>query len=1106
MAQKWVKLGVVALASSALLFQNVDFSVSPVSAAASTTTNSISSKIVKLNASAYLSIRDVHLTMQNQGKVLVYSVSITNNGNTSLDLIDYWLRVKTKSGKSFKTTVIDADKDIKDIPAKSTQYLTYYTTVDSQTKLTDLTFQVVKWDFSAADYERVLGNIAYPANGTDRIAPYKAAVMLYDNNKIRSAIKQSYITTDATNAYLVVNLLVENVGFQSSDLSKMNFFVQTDSFSKYNVTASGMDQMTIQPNERKIVTLRATIPLAVAGKPLSLLVAQNDEASKLQLPLGLYSLPAMKPLAAAAAGKTQMVYMAGTPVNTTAGRVFVSQETSSKDISMEFKLKNISSASIANPALDYFIVTASGTSYPLSYMKEDNATLLPNIEKTVTLTGQVPSNVNLTNAKLVVKSQATEKESAYIIGKYMVPSPVAAAAVGKSQLVYMTNSPINTMADKVFVSQGTSSKDVSMEFKMTNIGTVAVDNPALDYNIVTASGTSYPMSYEKVDNAKLLPNIETSVTLTGQIPKNVSLTNARLVVRSQASDKANAYIIGMYTIQNPVDAEAAGVGKSQSVTLSNTPVNTLAGQIYVSQGTSSKDVSVEFKMTNNGTVAIADPALDYFLVTASGTNYPLSYTKDDNGKLLPKIEKTFALSGQIPSTVNLTNAKLVVKTQATDKDKAYNVGTYTLQSASQQGSLGGSFIYNDFAVKLNTIQRAPSSEDDMLVASFTVTNRSTAAEQVPALGGYFMVNGVKIGTEQKAIALDDSVTIGPGASADFVVYSEIPYTTAIDKITFVSTETVQDKAGKQLYQFNAQSLSAIPFKKQEDSYLIKSIGKRSTVNVLRTAVFNGTTKNNFYAEFEAVNNEMRSAAIAPLGGYIVDKKGIVIPVQFATVKDKLSPSGKALLSAYAEIPKSFDTSSYNLILGQSIVSSNSGTGGTGTSGSGSGTGDTDTPAANPVLVNMVSYPLSASAPVTSSDLGKIQFAGYTLGLHYINAFLSVAGQYDVNGLKMTLDYNLAKNNDYEVITGDHKLLVEFVNQDNNHLTYSKQFSLLTGAANDEVLVETEDSPLTIAFDNDTAIQSKILHYDTYKVNVYDVFQNSKLLLASKEMNWFTTTP
>ena len=212
----------------------------------------------------------------------------------------------------------------------------------------------------------------------------------------------------------------------------MNFFIQTDSLSVYNVTASGLDQTSIQPKERKIVTLHATIPLAVASKALSLVIAQNDDVSKIQLPVGVFSLPTTKPLAAAAIGKTRLVYMSGSPTNTLAGQAFVSQSTSSKDLSLDYKMTNIGTASIASPALDYFIVTASGTSYPLSYEKEENATLLPNIEKTVSLSGQIPTNVNLTNAQLVVKSQATDKEKPYIIGTYALQTATQQGSLGGS--------------------------------------------------------------------------------------------------------------------------------------------------------------------------------------------------------------------------------------------------------------------------------------------------------------------------------------------------------------------------------------------------------------------------------------------------------------------------------------------------------------------------------------------------------------------------------------------------------------------------------------------------------------------------------------------------
>ncbi|MFC5653094.1 hypothetical protein ACFPYJ_29090 [Paenibacillus solisilvae] len=844
MKQKWIKYGVVTLAASSLLLQNGLLPAAPVAAAAAPV--SISNQIVKLSASSYLNIREAHFLMQEKGKVLAFSVAITNNGSSEINLIDYWLRVKTKSGKTFKTTLTEGDKTKTTVAPKTTQYITYYTVVDNQTTINDLSFEVVKWDFSQANYERRLGVIKYPANTTDRIAAFQGSVMLYNSNKIKGAIKQSFITKDANSAYLTINFLLENVGQQAVDLSKMNFFVQTDSFSVYNVDASGLDQVSIQPKERKIVTLHATVPLVVAGKPLSFVVALNDEASKVTLPSGVFNLPSVKPAAAVEFGQKRAVYMDGTPINTQVGTVLLTQGTDKNQVEFNFTLNNIGTTSIANPSLDYFLMTPSGISYPLTYTKEENSTLLPNIEKVISLTGD------------------------------------------------------------------------------------------------------------------------------------------------------------------------------------------------------------------------------------------------------------------IPTTVKPETGQLVVKTTATDKAKSYIIGNYKMQKSTPQvGGLNSAFKYNDYSVKLVSIQRSPIEDNDMLVANLAITNQTQITKQVPALGGYFLVNGVKVGTEQKIVGLDDAVTIAPGASYNAIVYAQIPYTTAIDTITFVSTETIQDKAGKTLYQFSGQKLSDIPTKSTDASYDIMSIGKRSSIKIARTAIFTGDSKDTFYAELEAINNENRAALVAKLGAYIVDKNGIVVPVQFAEIKDKLSPTGKALVSAWAPVSKQFDKTAYQLIVGQALSNSTGGSTGTSTGETPSdGGGTTDT---SSILVNPVSYSLNNQNTVpTKSDFTDIQFAGFNLTLHHIIASLNVSGQFSVEGLKMAMDYSLAKDTQYELITGDHKLMFEFVNKDNRQVTYTKQFGLLTAGTNEELLKEGESAPLefTIA---DTAIQSKINQYQNYTLNIYDVFQNSKLLVASRDLQWFSVS-
>ena len=135
----------------------------------------------------------------------------------------------------------------------------------------------------------------------------------------------------------------------------------------------------------------------------------------------------------------------------------------------------------------------------------------------------------------------------------------------------------------------------------------------------------------------------------------------------------------------------------------------------------------------------------------------------------------------------------------------------------------------------------------------------------------------------------------------------------------------------------------------------------------------------------------------------------------------------------------------------------------------------------------------------------VNIGGYKLSLTKTKAFLNATGTYTVEGLKLETEYTLKRDQQYEAVAGNHKIVVEFVNQDTNKLTFSKTFNLgsATSGGTDEVLKEGDNLPLKMVF-NDTDIQSKLITNEKFKLNIYDMFQNSKLLIASKELQWFLT--
>lgn len=790
-------------------------------------------KSVKLNATSTMAIKDIHLLMQEQGLVAAYTVSITNNGTKSLDLLDYFIRVRGKSGKVFTGKASTESKEETRVTPNTTKDLTYYVIVDKGTKVKDLVFDVIKWDFSAPNYERRIGSINYSSSSVLVAPVFKAQTVQFNGNKIKGALKQFYVTQDSNAAYVTLSFLLENVGYSSTDLSKLKFALQSSSYSVYDVDASSLANQTIQPGQRKIVNLTAEVPLALLGKNLTLHTYTLDETNKVNLANGAFSMPVLKASSAVGADKSRAIFMDGRSVKTSAGTVYV---------------------------------------------------------------------------------DASETQS----------------------------------------------------------------NVTLDYSLTNADSTS-----------------------------------------------------------------------------------------------------------------IAMPSLEFALRTKEGKEYPLTYTKEEGAKLLPGIEKTISLTGQIAAKVDPKTSKLVVRQAATESTKSYVIGTYLLSASTQVGTVGGAYTHDKtYEIKMASVQRSPQKDNDLLVAELQIKNISPSSKATPNLSGYFMINGVKVNSDAKVVKLDDTISIASNGTYSLVVYSEIPYTASFDDITFVLTTPIDDKSSKTLYQFKSQTVSTIPLYRANQTYEIKSVGRRTSVDVVKSSVYTSNTSKYFYAEFAAVNKESRAAVIGNIGAYIEDSQGVVIPVEVSKVKEKVLPDGRVLLSAWGQLNRNFDSTNYKLVVGQAITETTPT--GTGTDSAAAETGT--------VIVKPVAYKLNTETKV-KTDFKNLEIGGYNLSLRNLYNTLSVEGS-SVDGVKLDFDYELTKSGEYDYIATKHKIMFEFVDHGFNKSTYRTTYDLVSASeGSSQFLSEGSNLHTTVTF-KDTAILEKINEYKDYTINVYDVINDAKILIASKQLTWY----
>lgn len=68
-------------------------------------------KPIRLTAKSSVKLTDVNLNKQDDGTILTYTLTYYNNEQRSIPLIDYWTKVRTKSGTVYSSNLTTKDKE-----------------------------------------------------------------------------------------------------------------------------------------------------------------------------------------------------------------------------------------------------------------------------------------------------------------------------------------------------------------------------------------------------------------------------------------------------------------------------------------------------------------------------------------------------------------------------------------------------------------------------------------------------------------------------------------------------------------------------------------------------------------------------------------------------------------------------------------------------------------------------------------------------------------------------------------------------------------------------------------------------------------------------------
>lgn len=494
------------------------------------------------------------------------------------------------------------------------------------------------------------------------------------------------------------------------------------------------------------------------------------------------------------------------------------------------------------------------------------------------------------------------------------------------------------------------------------------------------------------------------------------------------------------------------------------------------------DLKVVIK--NEGKRSVTIPELEFAIITEDGLIYPLNVGQLIGTVLTPLSEKDFKMSASIPIEVNQENWKLAVINPIKERNLRIPLAIFELDERETESNieLGKYYSFSNsdgtYQIKLNSMNRLPLEDNDLLVAHLTIANDSDKALPLPKLGvKYHLDDNIEL---DGTISTNDKIISIPSQqSIDIQAVTTIPYTYVFSEVDLVIQEIDSGNELLDLVEFTYDGeFEQIPV--VDGHLVIEEIGYRANVSVRNFYNFKGNNANIIAAEIEVENLEKRQSNIQKFSGYFEKNDGTIYPADFYSVDEKIFPNGKALVYAYSTVPKSFDSSELNLVLGKAVE---------------------QTSAEQSQLIGYVN-PNRFDLPIEKkpqTGLKDIDVAPYTLTINRI----ATQARFDLNQVTMEFDYELER--DVMVRSGlkDQTIIIELVDAD-DRASFTRKLKVV----DDEELTNNTTLAVgshTIKLDPwiDEAFVLDINVVKDFHLNIYVEFEAGyKTLIATETVPWF----
>lgn len=503
-------------------------------------------------AASAVTVNGAQFTLSNpvltpdNGKLsaLQFTISLENNGKSTVKYSDYGVRVVTAGGSNISAKLLV--KQTARIAAGESLDYVYTAQVPAALALSQLKVVIFKWDASKANLMKDYGSLplagatAAPAAAyTDVSLPLVDAAFRADA-VLRLQAVQSYYVQEDGKIYLYTDLYATNKGASDMTLPASLLYQLKGSSQSYAASLAFGNGITLQPGEKSKLTVKAQVPAGLAAKELKLVFYTSTQTK--QLVLGSLSIAGTDKTVAIGTAAAYHSAAGASGITFRVTEATASKQTDGTHVIAKVEVRNAGKTTESIPGLTAAFLFGSAESAPANKDTLSHPAELEAGASTTYYFQYVASRpVDATKLKLVLleskengAAPATSTAADAEAGAAETPAvssalPVALVSLSGLQPAvtgassyedYTFGTPFSLPANstlsssvevalmdlRLYENTDTGYKTVIGKYKFTNVSQSPVAVPALQTDLIGAFGGVYTGTPQQATNQEIMPS------------------------------------------------------------------------------------------------------------------------------------------------------------------------------------------------------------------------------------------------------------------------------------------------------------------------------------------------------------------------------------------------------------------------------------------------------------------------------------------------------------------------------------------------------------------------------------------------------------------------